>query len=97
MGDALGAVPVEEVTGRVASPAFDNAAMDGFAVRAEDTGGASRNSPVDLRIAGDLKAGASAQAAVPGSGCVMRVDTGALVPPPLDTVVAPGTCNRGPP
>lgn len=86
--DALGAVPVEEVEGRVASPAFDNAAMDGFAVRAEDTAGASPNSQVELRIAGDLKAGASAQTAVPGSGSVMRVDTGALVPPPLDTVVA---------
>ena len=88
VGDALGAVPVEEVAGRVASPAFDNAAMDGFAVRAEDTDGASSDSPVDLPIAGDLKAGASPQAAVPGSGCVMRVDTGALVPPPLNAVVA---------
>ena len=88
VGDALGAVPVEQVAGRVASPAFNNAAMDGFAVRAEDTEGASRNSPVELRIAGDLKAGAAPQAAVPDSGCIMRVDTGALVPPPLDTVVA---------
>lgn len=88
VGDALGAVPVEEVAGRVASPAFNNAAMDGFALRAEDTGAASRNLPVDLRIVGDLKAGASPQAAVPGAGCVMRVDTGALVPPPLDTVLA---------
>ena len=88
VGDALGAVPVEEIAGRVASPAFDNAAMDGFAVRAEDADAGSRNSPVELRIVGDLKAGASSQPAVPGSGCVMRVDTGALVPPPLDTVLA---------
>ena len=88
VGDALGAVPVEEIAGRVASPAFDNAAMDGFAVRAEDADAGSRNSPVELRIVGNLKAGASSQPAVPGSGCVMRVDTGALVPPPLDTVVA---------
>ena len=88
VGDALGAVPAEEVAGRVASPAFNNAAMDGFAVRAEDTANASRNSPVELRIAGDLKAGASSHAASPGSGCVVRVDTGALVPGPLDTVLA---------
>ena len=88
LNEAPGAVPAEEVAGRVASPAFNNAAMDGFALRAEDTEGASRNSPVDLRIVGDLKAGASSRAAVPGSGCVMRVDTGALVPPPLDTVIA---------
>lgn len=88
VGDALAAVPVEEVQGRVASPAFNNAAMDGFAVRADDAAGASPDSPVDLRIVGDLKAGASPQAAVPVAGCVVRVDTGALVPPPLDTVLA---------
>ena len=88
VGDALGAVPAEEVAGRVASPAFNNAAMDGFAVSAEDTAGAARNSPVELRIAGELKAGPPAQADGPGSGCVMRVDTGALVPAPLDSVIA---------
>ena len=88
MGDALGAVPAEEVAGRVASPAFNNAAMDGFAVSAEDTAGAVRNSPVELRIAGELKAGPPAHADGPGSGCVMRVDTGALVPAPLDSVIA---------
>ena len=88
VGDALGAVPVGEITGRVASPAFDNAAMDGFAVRAEDTAGAAPGSPVQLPIAGQLKAGAADHAAAVSSGCVMRVDTGALVPPPLDAVLA---------
>ena len=88
VGDALGAVPVGEITGRVASPAFDNAAMDGFAVRAEDTAGAAPDSPVQLPIAGQLKAGAADHAAPLSSGCVMRVDTGALVPRPLDAVLA---------
>ena len=84
---ALGAVPVDKIVGRLASPAFNNAAMDGFALRAEDTVGASADSPVELPIAGELKAGACPEAATPGFGRALRVATGALTPPPLDTVV----------
>ena len=87
-GDALGAVPVEEVAGRIASPAFTNAAMDGFAVNSEDTAGASRNSPVELPVAGELKVGAYSESALPASPCALRVATGALTPPPFDTVVS---------
>ena len=83
----LGAVPVGPAIAAVASPAFNNAAMDGYALRAEDTAGASEDSPVELPVAGELKAGAYGEAAIPGSGSALRVATGALTPPPLDTVV----------
>ena len=84
---ALGAVASRTAVGAVASPAFNNAAMDGFAIRADDTAGATEDSPVELPVAGELKVGAYAQAAMPGSGRALRVATGALTPPPLDTVV----------
>ena len=85
---ALGAVAARSAVGALASPAFNNAAMDGFALRAEETAGATENSPVELPVAGELKVGAHAQAALPGPGRALRVATGALTPPPLDTVVA---------
>lgn len=84
---ALGAVAARPAVGAVASPAFNNAAMDGFAIRAADTAAAAEDSPVELPVAGELRVGAYAQAAMPGSGCALRVATGALTPPPLDTVV----------
>ncbi len=87
VGEALGAVPVSAVVGAVASPAFNNSAMDGFAVCAADTVGASRESPVELPIAGELKVGARAEEVNPGTGRSMRTATGALTPTPLDSVV----------
>ena len=84
----LGAVASRPAVGAVASPAFNNAAMDGFALRAEETASATEGSPVELPVAGELKVGVHEDAAIPGSGCVLRVATGALTPPPLDTVVA---------
>ena len=87
VGRALGAVASRPVIGAVASPAFNNAAMDGFALRAQDTAGASEDSPVELPVAGELKVGAYAKAAIPESGSALRVATGALTPASLDAVV----------
>ena len=84
---ALGAVASRPAIGAIASPAFNNAAMDGFAIRAGDTAGATADSPVELPVAGELRVGAYAEAGMPGLGCALRVGTGALTPPPLDTVV----------
>ncbi len=86
--DALGKAPARPVVGILGSPAFNNAAMDGFAVCAEDTAGATKASPVELRIIGERNAGAVTRAVQPGSACALRVATGALTPPPLNAVIA---------
>ena len=88
VGEALGAAPARSAIGLIASPPFNNAAMDGFAVRAEDTAGATQASPVELPVLGELRVGATAEAASSGSTGALRVATGALTPPPLDAVVA---------
>ena len=62
VGEALGAVAARPAIAALASPAFNNAAMDGFALRAGDTADATADSPVELRVAGELNAGASPQA-----------------------------------
>jgi molybdopterin molybdotransferase len=67
-------------------PAFDNAAMDGYALRAADTVGASSAMPVNLAIAGSLAAGA-APAAGTSRGQAWEIMTGAVLPAGCDAVV----------
>lgn len=84
---SLGSVQAAAAISVIASPAFNNAAMDGFAVRSADTAGASPEKPVDLPVVGERRVGARAEAAAPGPGCALRVATGALTPPSFDAVV----------
>lgn len=89
------AVPLAEALGLVTSvpvdaaedvPPFDNTAMDGFAVRAADTAGATDEAPAQLVVVGTLAAGAAPDVAV-GPGEAVRIMTGAPMPPGADAVV----------
>ncbi|WP_435147611.1 molybdopterin molybdotransferase MoeA [Halobaculum sp. P14] len=87
---ADGRAVAEAVTSSVDVPGYDRAAMDGWAVRAEDTFGASDRSPAALRIVGGVgddgnDGGESGDAVGPGEA--VRVDTGAELPPGADAVV----------
>ncbi len=84
--DALGRALAEAVTSPVDHPPWDNSAMDGFAVRAEDVEGASEERPVVLPIAADVPAGAFPPGPLQ-AGTVVRVMTGAPVPEGADGVV----------
>lgn len=82
----LGQVLAEDVYSPIDIPPLDNSAMDGFAVRSEDTRGASPQSPRSLRVIG---------ISIPGSicshqvepGAAVRIMTGAPVPQGADSVV----------
>ncbi len=84
--EALGLVAAEDVTSTERIPPFDNSAMDGYAVRAEDIVGASDKRPVALRVLMDLPAGRHTEQVV-GQGEAVRIMTGAPIPPGADTVV----------
>ena len=84
--DTLGRVLAEDVVSAEDVPAFDNSAMDGYAVRFADTQTASEGQPVHLRVVGDLAAGAVPDAPL-GPGEAVRIMTGAPVPPGSDAVV----------
>jgi len=84
--DALGMVLAEEVVAGVAIPPFPNSAMDGFAVRAIDTIGASFETPIRLRVIGEAPAGYAPRVSV-GPGTAVRIMTGAPVPEGADAVV----------
>lgn len=67
-------------------PPMDNSAMDGFAVRAEDTHGAQAMSPVLLQIVDQVAAG-SVSSRVVEQGTAIRIMTGASLPRGADAVV----------
>lgn len=84
--DALGRILAEDVTSAESVPGFDNSAMDGFAVRARDTAGASAASPALMRVVDESRAGHPAQRAV-DSGEAIAISTGAMLPAGADAVV----------
>jgi molybdopterin molybdotransferase len=79
-------VLVEDVHSTFPLPPFDNSAMDGYAVRAEDIAGASETSPVVLPVVGDVAAGSTSPYTVQPGLCV-RIMTGAPMPPGANAVV----------
>ncbi|HZY43228.1 MAG TPA: molybdopterin biosynthesis protein, partial [Anaerolineae bacterium] len=52
---ALGRVTAEPIWARVSSPAYHSSAMDGYAVRAEDTVHATETSPLQLKIGSEAQ------------------------------------------
>lgn len=78
---ALDRVLAADVVSTVDLPAFDNAAMDGYAVRAEDAG-----EPVTLEVIGQALAG-HVWAGALGRGQAVRITTGAALPQGADAVV----------
>ena len=84
--DALGQVVAEDIISAIDIPPLDNTAMDGYAVRAADTHGASEQSPVTLRVVGELAAGYLFDGTVE-PGTAVRIMTGAPMPPGADAVV----------
>lgn len=84
--DALGRVLAEDVRAEEAVPPFANSGMDGYAVRAQDTSGATPTAPVRLRVVDELPAGRPATTEV-GAGEAIRIMTGAVFPSGADAVV----------
>lgn len=84
--EALGQATSEDVVSPMDIPPLDNTAMDGYAVRAADTAGASAESPVTLTVIGELAAGYVFDREVP-PGAAVRIMTGAPMPPGTDAVV----------
>jgi molybdopterin molybdotransferase len=86
LAECGGRVLGEDVVSSVAMPPFDNSAMDGYAVRAEDVAGAERHAAVALPVPVDIPAGRTdIVPLLPGTA--HRIMTGAPVPPGADAIV----------
>jgi len=84
--DAFGRVLAEDVYSDCDIPGFDYSAMDGYAVRYEDTKGASSDAPKNLKMVGEMRAGSSVSLRV-GEGEAIKIMTGAPIPDGADAVV----------
>lgn len=88
LSEALGRVLAEPLNAPFAVPAWDNSAMDGYALRAADL-------PAEggwLPLAGRIAAGDAADQQLP-VGHAVRIFTGAPLPPGADSVVAQEDCE----
>ncbi|WP_205346895.1 gephyrin-like molybdotransferase Glp [Pseudonocardia broussonetiae] len=84
--DARHRVPAEPVRAAAALPGFAKSTVDGFAVRAADTYGASEGLPSYLDLAGAVRMGRAPTVAVPPGGAV-AIPTGGVLPEGADAVV----------
>ncbi len=84
--DANGRVLATDVAADADVPPFSRAAMDGYAVRAADTAGATRQSPKTLLCIGQTFTGQVPTQSVDQGQCI-EVATGAPLPPGADAVV----------
>lgn len=84
--EASGRVIASPVVAKLDVPPFDRAAMDGYAVRAEDTFGATRHDPRVLRSTAKVFTGDTASRTVRPGECI-EIATGAPLPAGADAVV----------
>lgn len=94
-------VPLDESLGRVCSadvtapedlPCFPRATMDGYAVRARDTFGATETLPAFFELCGEVEMGKTAEMSV-GGGQAAGISTGGMLPAGADAVVMVEYCH----
>ena len=84
--EASGRVLAEDVFSPTDVPPFDRAAMDGYAVKAEDTQGASASNPVLLKLSGEAEIGSEYHGFV-NRGEAVQVGTGTPIPDGANSVL----------
>lgn len=85
LASAWGRVPAADVRASEPLPGFDRSSVDGYAIRARDTFGASESIPAYLRVVGAVRMGAVADDAVRPQTAV-AVPTGGMLPDGADAV-----------
>ncbi|QUR66190.1 molybdopterin molybdotransferase MoeA [Mycobacterium spongiae] len=83
---AQGLALADDVVAPLSLPVFDNSAMDGYAVRAEDTAAATPDHPIVLPVAEDIPAGRTEELTLQPA-TAHRIMTGAPVPAGATAIV----------
>lgn len=96
LGQALGLVLASEVVAADDVPGFQRSTVDGYAVRAADTFGASESLPAYLEVAGETAVGRRPAAAL-AEGTAVRIATGAMLPDGADAAVMIEHCEEAGP
>ncbi|MBN1803194.1 MAG: molybdopterin molybdotransferase MoeA [Candidatus Lokiarchaeota archaeon] len=84
---SLGRFLAESIKSGLNIPPFDRSAMDGYAVKAEDTFGSSPQNPRNLKLVGKIEIGEKSEGIQMKSGEAIRISTGAAIPLGADAVV----------
>ena len=84
--ECYGRTLAEDVTSLVDHPSHDNSALDGYACRAEDTLGATKENPVKLELIGDIPAGSLFEGEV-RTGQAVSIYTGAPIPKGANAII----------
>jgi len=92
--DAQGLLCAELVTSERALPSFDQAGLDGYAVRSVDVATATVETPVALHVVGESTAGSGEITAI-GPGLAQKVAVGAMMPAGADIVVPAAWTDQG--
>ncbi|MEJ2576371.1 MAG: molybdopterin-binding protein [Gammaproteobacteria bacterium] len=87
LAEALGRVIGEDVAAPVDVPGFDRANVDGFALRAEDTVGATESSPRSLELTDEVLTPGRQPRVTVGPGRATVIATGGMLPRGADAVV----------
>jgi molybdopterin molybdotransferase len=90
---ALGRILAEDHVSPIDSPPFDRAAMDGYAIIAEDTFSVKESSSVELEVIDDITAGEVSDKKV-SSGKAVGIMTGAKMPKGANAVIMQEFTNR---
>jgi len=85
--ETAGRILHESITAEINIPAFDNSAMDGYALRFRETTGAAKKNPVSFIIIGEMQAGGAEMPPPLGEGEALRIMTGAPMPEGADAVI----------
>ncbi|MCD6372288.1 MAG: molybdopterin molybdotransferase MoeA [Thermococcus sp.] len=93
LDEALGRVLAEDVISPIDNPPFDRSAVDGYALRAEDTFQAREYSPVELKVIDEITAGKESRAKVE-PGTAVKLMTGAKMPEGANAVLMQEMAER---
>ncbi len=91
--EASGRILAESIFAPMNQPPFARSPLDGYALRAEDTRGASKDNPLKLKIVSRIFAGDRAKEPV-NSGETARIMTGAPIPEGADCVIRQENTDR---
>lgn len=86
LSECLGRILYEDVYSAENIPAFNRSTVDGFAVKAADTYGASESIPSQLTVKGEILMGEEAKLSLCDGECI-RISTGGMLPKGADAVV----------
>lgn len=92
--EALSRIAAEDVFAPIDNPPFDRSPLDGYALIAEDSIGASREKPVELKVVGKIFAGDYCDIILKQHQAI-RITTGAMIPTGANCVIKQESTNYG--